>query len=51
MLAPGGQALMPHPITEMFTSEGDFAYQPEEIVYFESESTLVDMSGLPVTDW
>lgn len=50
-LAPGGNALMPHPIREMFTANGNFAYQPEEIVYFESESTLVDSNGLPVTDW
>lgn len=50
-LAPGGNALMPHPIAEMFTAEGDFVYQPEEIVYFETESTLLDENGDPVTDW
>ena len=48
---PGGHVLMPNPIAEMFTPEGNFAYRPEEIVSSESKSTLVDANGDPITGW
>ena len=50
-IAQGSAAATPHPIADIVATNGLFVYQPEETVYFESSSTLVDESGNPVINW
>jgi len=50
-LEQGPYAATEHVLNEYLKSDGEFALQPEQVVFKEKPSKLVGPDGKPVTDW